>query len=328
MRPIFIVIALDSGADLTGKLIDRITSIRVTDAEGFESDTLEIELDDRAQQTQLPETGERLRVMMGYAGGNVQVIGDFVVDELGLSGPPLIMTISGKGTDMLGGIKAPRTQSRDENAQSYGSLAQKIASEHGLTANIHPEAFGIQITHIDQLAESNMALLERLALMFDMTLKLSADTLTLRPHAARINADQTELHATDLTSYQWRGKSRTKYSAVRAHYYDTDKAERIPVVLGDASAGPVLDLRHDARDEQEAARLAKTRLNQMARGTGSLTLDIPGNPSLRAGVHIHISGLSEPVGGAWCVDRVTHAIDASGYKTILECIPLDGDTPK
>ena len=321
MRPIFILIALDSATDLTAKLIDRVTSIRVTDAEGTESDTLEIELDDRHQIMQLPETGQRLRLMLGYAGGPVETMGDFVVDELGLSGPPLSMTISAKGADLLGGIKAPKAKT--EQPDSLGKLAETIADRHGFEADIHAEAFTHALPHIDQWGESDMAVLGRMAGLFDMTMKLAAKTLTLRPHAARLALNTREILATDLTSYQWRGRSRTKYTAVRASYYDPDKAARIPVTVGDGEAGPVLELRHDARDAAEAATLAQTRSRQMARGTASLSLELPGVPGLRAGDRLMLRGLNDPVGGTWVVERITHRLDAKGYITSVECMPPD-----
>lgn len=331
MRPIFILTSLDTGAELSIQVIDRSTRVRFVDVEGVDSDTLEVDLDDRDARIHLPREGERLSLMMGYAGLHVEHMGDFVVDEVGISGPPAIMTISAKGVDLLSGIKAPRTESHHE--MTIGTLARRIGERQGLRTLVHSSIANVPVPHVDQVGESDMALLTRLAEQHDLTLKLDAVRLTLRPHASRLPAGDLDLpaavtlRAKQLSRHEWRGKSRTRYSAVRAWYYDIQQAARVAVTVGDAAGGPVLDLRHDARDAADATRQAQARLHQLSRGTGSLSLTLPGDPRLRSGGRVRVDGLRDPIGGVdWVIERAEHTQDRRGYVTHLDAVPTGGST--
>jgi phage protein D len=329
MRPVFYLFDA-GGGDLTSTLIDRTTRITVTDAEGVSSDTLEVELDDRGQFVQLPAIGDRLRLMMGYLERTpIPVIGDFVVDEVRLSGPPLSISFTAKGADMTSALKAPLIDDGDD--RTLADLARRIAQRNGFTAQIHPDAERILLGHIDQQAESDMALLTRLGRERDWVARLDGNRLILRPHAGNLpparEASEWQpairrIDARQITRYDYTTNARSRYGKVRSWHYDHDTGRRVPVEVSDGeSDGPTLDLRHDARDEQSALDLATARLRQLRRASGSLTLELPGDTRLLAGHHVLVTGLSEPIGGQWVIERAEHTLDASGLKTRIECVP-------
>lgn len=326
MRPIFVLQSLTSGAVLGGALMDRVTRLRVVDVEGIESDTLELDIDDRDADIELPGTGEKLHLFMGYAGGEIADMGRFVVDEIGVSGPPRTLTVSAKGADMLGGLKAPRVDTSHD--ARLGELVRKIAARHNLIADVHEDVENIPIGHVDQVGESDIAVLTRLADQNDLTLKIDGTHIRLRPHAGRLLAKgnvaalgAVRVRGREASRYDWRSTSRTKYGAVRSSYYDIDRATRVPVTVGDPDAGPVLELRHDARDAEEAARLASARADQLARGTGKLTLTLPGRPGLRSGMALSAVDFRDGIDGAWVVERAEHTLGRNGYVTRVECVP-------
>lgn len=329
MRPVVYLVSAD-GSDLTQTLIDRVTRVTVTDAEGFASDVLEVELDDRGQSVELPAVGDRIRCLMGYLERPpIPVLGDFVVDEVRLSGPPLTIAFTAKGADFVRtALKAPLIDDGDD--ETLDDLARRIAAKHGLTPVIHSDAQNIPLGHIDQQTESDMALLERLARARDWVLRLDAERLTLRPHAAalppaRQAADFTPpIHRVDarrIARYDYTTNARSRYGKVRAWYYDPDTGRRRPVEVSDGGDGPTLDLRHDAKSEADARAAAEGRLRQLRRAEGSLTLELPGDTRLLAGHHVLITGLSAPVAGQWVIERAEHTLDAAGLKTRLECVP-------
>ncbi len=345
MRPFFLIVSESSG-DITAKLIDRVTRISVVDAEGVENDSLDVELDDRGQFIALPETGERLWVYLGYQGGPIVEMGRYVVDELTLTGPPLSISFTAKGADMTKPLRAPKNITRHGEGLTLGQLAREIAQAHGLEPRIHPEVESIPLVHIDQMGESDMAVLGRLSDLHDLSLRLTATELIWRPYPARLaptdplRPPPVILDARDITRYRWQRQSRTEYQQARATYYDPDTGKREAVYAGgqganqttgpevgqgSSSRGAVLELRHDARDRDGAERLAKARHAQNARACASLNLDMPGNPYVQAGAHLVLTGLSEPVGGEWTIERVTHKIDAGGYSMALEAVPPGQD---
>lgn len=331
MRPVFYLFSVD-GADLTDTLMDRVTRLTVVDAEGLASDTLEVELDDRGQRIQLPASGDRLRLLLGYLERPpVPTIGDFVVDEVRLSGPPLTISFSAKGADMVRtSVKAPRIDAGDDD--TLDKLARRIAQRQGLEPHIHPDAAHIPIGHIDQQGESDMALLTRVARARDWVLRLDGERLTLRPHAGNLPPAREPqpwrpaLHRLDarrITRYDYTSNSRSQYSKVRSYYYDPDTGRRVPVEVGDGQHqdAPVMEVRHDAKDERAARDAAAARLRQLRRSSGSLTIELPGDTRLLAGHHVLVTGLSDPVGGQWVIQRAEHTLDAEGLRTRIECVP-------
>lgn len=330
MRPVFYLFDT-AGTDLTATLIDRTTRLTVVDAEGLASDTLEVELDDRGQQVELPTIGDRLRLMLGYMERPpIPTIGDFVVDEVRLSGPPLTIAFTAKGADMTRALKAPLIDDGDD--ETLADLARRIAGRHGYSADLHPDAETIPLGHIDQQTESDMALLTRLARDRDWVLRLDGNRLILRPHAGNLPPARTAgpmrpaLHRIDarqVTRYDYTTNARSRYRKVRAWHYDPDTGRRVPVEVedGEHPSAPTLDLRHDAKDERAALDLATARLRQLRRAEGSLTLELPGDTRLLAGHHVLVTGLSEPVGGQWVIQRAEHTLDAGGLRTRLECVP-------
>lgn len=331
MRPVFYLFSID-GANLTDMLLDRTTRLTVTDAEGLSSNVLEVELDDRGQFVELPAVGDRVRLLLGYLERTpIPTMGDYVVDEVRLWGPPLSIGFTAKGADLVNtSIKAPLIDHGDD--ETLADLARRIASRQGLDAHIHPDAENIPLGHITQQTESDMALLTRLARQRDWVLRLDAERLILRPHAANLPPGreaalwQPALHRIDarqITRYDYTTNARHRYGKVRAWYYDPDTGRRVPVEIedGEHSDAPTLDLRHDATDERSALDVATARLRQMRRESKSLTLELPGDTRLLAGHHVLITGLADPIGDQWVIERAEHTLDSSGLRTRIECVP-------
>ena len=88
-----------------------------------------------------------------------EVAGQTVVDEIELRSPPATLSVSAKAADMVGPFRSPKTRSWD--ATTLGALVNAIAIEHRYQAKIDPELGALQIPHLDQMAESDMALLTR-----------------------------------------------------------------------------------------------------------------------------------------------------------------------
>lgn len=177
-----------------------------------------------------------------------------------------------------------------------------------------------------------MALLTRVARARDWVLRLDGERLTLRPHAGNLPPAREPqpwrpaLHRLDarrITRYDYTSNSRSQYSRVRSYYYDADTGRRVPVEVGDGQHpdAPVMEVRHDAKDERAARDAAAARLRQLRRSSGSLTLELPGDTRLLAGHHVLVTGLAEPVGGQWVIQRAEHTLDAEGLRTRIECVP-------
>lgn len=318
--PAFALLSESSG-DITGKMLSRMMRLVVVDAAGFESDTVEIELDDRDRRIVIPPIEERIQVWMGYEERGVVQMGTYIVDEIGLPWAPYRVEIGGKAANMLRGIKAPK--SRTWHGTTIGELVSTIAGEHQLEPSIDPQLRAVAVPHLDQGSESDLHLLQRLAQQYDAVSKPAFGQLRFWRAAAN-RADELErvtVRATDQTTGRVRQTSRTKYQGVAAYYYDPDRAERVPVYAG--SGEPRFTIRHDYRDATQAQDAAEAKLTQLLRGIGVLELTMPGDPRIRAEKIIDLSGIRDGVDGEWLVTRATHTIDDGGYS-----LRVEGEVPK
>ena len=121
MTPDFRVSVTGQG-DVTKAIRERLLSLRVSDEEGYRSDTVEIRLDDRGGTVELPRRGAELTVELGYdkvpeaeqrnglKPGRVPM-GRYTVDEVELSGPPAALAIRDRAADMRAAMKQRRTRS-------------------------------------------------------------------------------------------------------------------------------------------------------------------------------------------------------------------------
>jgi hypothetical protein len=95
-------------------------------------------------------------------------------------------------------------------------------------------------------------------------------------------------------------------------------AEEKQVSVGGGS--PTFTLRDIYTNQDLASYRAKQKLTEIMAGTESLTLDIVGNPVLTAESIVNVTGIRSDAGGQWIVTSAKHTLNASGYKTTIECV--------
>ncbi len=322
MTPDFRILA--DSADITSAIRSRLLSLSVTDAAGTESDTVEIALDDRGGTIALPRTGAELAVSIGYREAGVMAMGRYVVDELSLSGPPLALVIRGHAADLRQGLKKPRTRPW-ENLNIEGIVAS-IAGEHGYQAKVAAALAAEVVPHLDQVDESDLHFLTRLARDRGAIAKPAGGLLLFVPEGEAKSAGGKDLPAVSLAAGQisrWEVTvaERGKYPAVTAKWFDPGSASEQTVTAG--AGEPVFTLGRRYPDQATAASAAKARLSAFARGVATLRLTCPGNPRLAAESRLTLSGLRPGVDGEWSVRRVAHRLDGGGYSCEIEA-----ETPK
>ena len=319
MQPTFKV-QVQNGSDITQLIADRLVEIQITDRAGVKSDTVSIEIDDRDQRLQVPKTGAKLEVWLGYIGGALVKIGTYAVDEVEMSGPLRTMTIRGNAADMNGGIKSPKE--RSWHGVTFGDLAQKIGKENELKVSISQKLANIKLEHIDQ-TESDMQLLSRLCAENSATMKVSDGRLVIAEHASgksNSGKDLPKLKLDGSACGSWSASisKRNKYGSVIAYWQDVGIAKRENVVAGEGK--PSLTLKHSYKSEDEAQRAAESKLNALRRGGGTVSIrGMVGDPTYSAECEASLSGFREGVDGdGWIVNQVTHSLTNSGYTCSLE----------
>jgi hypothetical protein len=322
MTPDFRIVA--DSADITAAIRARLLSLSVTDAAGTESDTVEIALDDRGGLIALPRTGALLEVGLGYRETSVAPMGRYTVDEVTLSGPPQTLTIRARAADLRQGLKKPRT--RPWEAVSLGDIVAGIAGEHGFEAKVSAALASEIIAHIDQVDESDLNFLTRLARDRGAIAKPAGGLLLFVPPGEAKSASGRELptvalSARRISAWDVTLAERGKYPAVTARWHDAATAMEQVVTVGEGE--PVFSIGRRYPDQAAAKSAARARLESFARGLATLRLSCPGDPLIVAESRLMLSGVRPGVDGAWSVTRVVHRLDGGGYRCEIEA-----ETPK
>lgn len=319
--PDFKIIADDT--DITAVIKSRLLSLHLTDEAGIKSDKVEIKLDDRGGNIALPNTGAELDISLGYKETGLVRMGLYIVDEVSIASPPQSMTIRAHAADMRQVLKAPRTKTWGEVTLS--DVVNGIAASHGLEPRISSDIASIQLPYLTQTEESDLHLLTRLARNHGAITKPVHGKLLFVPKGQAKSASGTLIEPVAITGHQltsWEASfaDRNKYGSVQASFHNKQTAEKETIKVGGAE--PVYTLRHTYDSFDQATQNARSALERLKRGTGTLNISLPGNTRLMSEGKMTLSGIRTGVDGDWIATRVEHVLDNSGY----QC-RLDAETP-
>ena len=319
MTPQFRIVVEGQG-DVTSQIRERLLGLRVRNEEGYRSDAVEIRLDDRGGETELPRRGVALEVELGYEASGRVAMGRYVVDAVELSGPPETLTVRATAADMRAGAKQRKTRSWDR--VTISDLVATIARDHDLKPRVARELAGIVLPHVDQTDESDLHLLTRLGEKYDAAARPAGGRLLFTRRGTGRSATQGAVTAVRVTreqagDYRVTFDDRRRYRSVRAYWYDRSAGRRREVTAG--SGEPVYALRDDQVDAQTARYAAQARLDALNRGAVALSLSLrPGAPAVSAETPLTLSGFRDGVDGRWIVTRVSHQLSGDGLTTEVE----------
>lgn len=319
MTPEFRIEADDK--DITHLLNDRLISMSVTDEVADQSDKLRMQIGDAENRINIPVPGVKLRVWLGYEGQALKHRGAFMVDEVEIGGPPTEISVTARAIDMNSAIKAPRTKTWDV---PLVDIARTIAKYHNLVAVIGSGIAKIALSHQNQVSESDLNFLTRIAELNDIAIKISNGQLRLAYRGVPVQLDGIRLNSLllrpqDVTSWQYKIEKREQFQSVTAKWHDVRNATTNKVSAG--SGEPSEELRDTYASESEAREAAQARLNASTRGERTLDLDTVGRGDLYAGAPLELSGIHPGIDGVWIAKRVVHSLSSSGYTCSVEAEP-------
>lgn len=327
-----------NAADITATISERFISLSLTDATGFESDTLEIVIADNDPLTPvaIPPTGAELKVSLGYD-GITQPMGLFICDEVELSGWPGEMTIRARAAvydKSKGGKSDLQTQKTRswETGTKLGDMVAKIAGEHSLAPAVAESLKNIALPHIDQADESDINLLVRLSKKYDAIVKPANGKLVLakRGESKSVSGETlapVQLSPFDCADYRLTLAKRETAGMVVAYWHKTKQAKRNEVKVGKGE--PVRRLKQYYPDENMALSAAKSELARRERGEQTVSITCQGSPLIAAEAPLTLAGFRPGVDGDWLISRVTHRLDVGGYSCSIEGEkPNSGEEPE
>lgn len=338
MRPSFRLLA--DGRDITANVQDRLLSLTYRDEAETKSDRLTVKLDDRpdresGRHVALPRIGTVLELSLGYAETGLTPMGKWTVDEIQYDGPPATLTVGAKAAEMATPFRSATCKSWDDT--TLGAIAREIAAEHGYEARLDGTLAAVAIPHEDQVNESPMAFLNRLAARHDGVAKPVNGFLVLAPKGtAKSVTGQTLPDATlvpgRLTKWTYKHSARSEAGqarkspaggsggagsggGIRSVYWDKDEAR-----LKEATEGnpPYQNTRYACAGPGEAGATAAATKNTKDRGKDSFSCSCPGDPAFMAEQKLILSGFRPGIPTDWRVKSVEHKLDNSGYSCSIE----------
>lgn len=326
MKPAFRLRAGDAEVPVGDRLLD----LKATSTSDDASDTLELTLDNRGAAVALPPPGGELEAWLGYA-PSPRYLGRFLFADLEVSFPPLRLTLRATAADFgrASTLKAPRTRNWPERT-TLGQVAKTLADAHGYRARVAPALAAVAVENLDQSAESDLALLARLAEARGAAAKADARHLLVVPRGAGTTVSGKPLTAAirpeDALSARASHRERTRYASATAKYHDLDSGQTETATAGDGE--PAFEVRGVRPTRADAEAAAEAALATRTRATAELDLELPGHPDLAAETRLRLSrDWPEGLAGDWTVTRVAHSLGASGYRTRITAEQLPEAPP-
>lgn len=325
MQPIFKLTADDQ--DITAAIAGRLVELSIKDSSGFDSDTLDLTLNNTGAMIALPRRGVRLNCWLGFKSPNGQeqlyYKGAFYVDELTESGVPDQLSIHAKSADMLSSAKVLKTRSFQQT--TLGVILETLAAEEAWQLAVAPTFRAMPITWLVQQDESNLALLTRLGTLYGAVATVKNNRLVFVPQGSMTTASgqampKIEVQAQACSGWSYQQLGRGEYSRVVASWRNEEGSSG-QVVVGSGAVAWVMRELFDSEDQaKEAASAELKRLNGES-NTLSLTLS-HADPALGAEAEIQVSGLRAYIDGqSWVAKEVSLTLSASGgLSATVECV--------
>lgn len=299
----------------------RLISLTLTDNKGMEADQLDIEIDDSDGQVEIPRRGVKLTLALGWAGRPLTDKGVFVVDEVSHQGAPDKLTISARSADLRAGLRTQKEKSW--HAQALGEIVTAIARANQLKPVISAKFMTLQVGHVDQSNESDMAFLTRLAKSNGAVATVKAGKLLFFAEGKATTASGKPLtpvfiDRSDGDQHEWSESDRESYTGVTAQWQDKKTGKKTSETAG--SKDNVKTLRHVYVSAKNARRAAFAELRKLASASSNLKMTLAiGRPDLFPEMLVIFSGFKSMIGDTtWIINRLTHRLDDSGLTTGVE----------
>ncbi len=240
------------------------------------------------------------------------------------------LTVSGYDLTYCMG-RGKKSRNWSDRTDSY--IVSQIADEYGLTPKVEDTA--VKQPKTEQSQESDAQFLERLRDRNDWELYAYDKDLIFRPPANKENAVISLEWGRGLLSFSPEFNIAEQITKIEVRGWDINPKKEIlgTATIGDEngrdpgrrSGGEMLKavcreqgemkVRKPVFSQQEAKRAAesilKKRSEMFVKGSGESI----GLPEIRAGKNIELTGMGKPFNKTYYVEKSTHTINASGYRT-------------
>lgn len=327
-KPNFYISA--DNTDITDKIRQGLISITLTDYGGSSKQTDEIRVAVVSETLKIPARGVKITLGLGF-GGVIVDKGVYTVDGASSGGEPRIVEFTAKAAPMnagKGGATVQSKKTRSWSDHSIGDIVSKIASDNGLAARVSTRFADKVIAQLDQVGESDMNLLSRLATRYDAISKIAGGYWIFLPRGAGESVSGAPLKQYTLTrrgASSW-GFSRNGQSGESGggdssgptylvKYHDTATGEIKELRTGTGGdpviEWPMTEPSLDAAKEATIGQQGSSQKKEMSMThTMPATLELV---SLTAECNITTSGFGSEEDRDWTINTLTFDLSESGF---------------
>lgn len=246
--------------------------------------------------------------------------GKFIMDSIGFSGPPAVLSIKGVSSPINDAFSATERTQNWQNV-TLQKVAQDIASRSGI--GLVYDASTINLANLAQDKQTDSAFLSDLAQTYGLSMKVYTDRIVLFDREAYKQKPAVgTIYISDCKSWSADTNIAGTYTGGKLYYTDGDKA--IDIACGIGGGTRILSLNQKVDNFADAGLQLAAALNNANHGETTVQASTIGNTKYVAGQCINLSGLGK-FDGKYYIDEVTHAITKSDgytcdYKLAL-CLP-------
>lgn len=294
-----------------------LVSLILTDEPGLKSDTCTLTLANN--QLELPKTGEKLQILLGYKESGVYDMGTFEIDGLTLTHKELQLTAH--AADFLKDMKNPKSRSFTDT--TLAALVEQIAAEHGLPAAVSSDLQSLMIPTLHQSSESDLHLLTRLGQKYNLLIKPAGGSLVAMPRNRTSAPLLPEVTLTPDSVIHWayRFSKQDDIPRVTAKGYDSDQAEEFHETVGSGSPSELgYALRGLYPTREAAQQAAKAVYEKLIQKIHTFSATVIGHPWIAAEARLVLRGFPTELPSRWKISRATHSLTNTGYTTDLEAM--------
>jgi len=290
--------------DVTSIFQKNLQELVLHDVDGTLGDELNLKVEGLWQR---PKYQDVVKVWLGWKESDVIFMGSFVVQNTErINGN--ILSIHANGVDFSSKLKEKKDRSFEK--KSLAQIVKMIAQEHGLEVKTDAH---IDVEYLAQHDESDLAFFKRIGERYGFLFSIKNLTLIFLSESQG-DVPVFDFDAKNAFDLRIKHSNKTFYRSVRVLYHSTKENIDKEVVIGEES--PQLKLEGAYSGEEEALRIAKTRLERANRGAKSGSLTCKGAVFF-AGGKLNLKGSVED-DGMYLIKSVRHQVDSGGWVTTLE----------
>ena len=310
------------GRDVSAMVQDRLISLTLTDNDGWESDSLTLDFDNRDNRIPLPTYQQDVKLWLPLK-NQLVYMGLFKVSDSTLTLRPRQLNVTCTAADLtLDSLKSTKT--RGWNDKTLGDIARAIAAENKLKVAIADELAAIKFPQVDQTNESDINLLNRLGKDFDATVKIADGTLlfTLRGVGQSVSGQAMPaivLNEGDCQAgVSIKTVNRQQYNSVACEYREVATGEA--KVYRSGTSEPVLTIKGMMQDLEQAKARVNAYLRRQQRSAFEINFTtVRGDPRLVAGAVVQLGTGFHPDydGASFVIASATHQLSGA-YTTACQ----------